>query len=451
MEWSKQRRKLSSVQFIVLLYAISIFTSTFILWLPFLHKPGVTLSIIDALFTAVSAISVTGLTVVNTAETFNHLGRFVLLILFQIGGVGVMALGTFLWIILGRSIGLEQRKWIAIDHNRSGLSGLVALMQTILSLALIIEAIGTIILGTYFLAAGYYESWYQAYYYALFASVSAFTNAGFDIFGDSLMQFSEDYFVLILHMTLIILGGIGFPVLIEVKEYLSTYHLKQRFHFSLFTKLTTTIYFGLLLIGTVVFYLLERTGYLSGKSGMQALFHSLFNSVTSRSGGLTIMDINALTEPTQLFLSTLMFIGASPSSVGGGIRTTTFVVVFLVVFAYMKGRTDVKVFRRELHPEDISKALIVFVFAIHLVLGAIFLLMIMETAPLTPIIFEVTSAFGTCGLSMGITSGLSITSKLVLAALMFIGRIGLIPILLLLKKTERKSTYHYPQERIIIG
>lgn len=451
MEFMKRRRKLSSVQIIVLFYTSAVVVSTLLLWLPFLHKPGVELSFIDALFTGVSAISVTGLTVVSTADTFNPAGVMVLSVILQFGGIGIMTLGTFLWIIMGRKIGLEQRKWIAIDQNRSTFSGLVTLMKTIFAMALIIEAIGMIILGTYYLWKGYYTTWYEAYYYGFFSSLSAFTNAGFDIFGDSLMQFANDYFVQSINIILLILGAVGFPVLVEVKNYLSQVHLRKKYHFSLYTKITTATFFALLVIGAVVIYMLESQHFLADKSWHESFFYSLFNSVTTRNGGLATMDVSLLTIPTLLFMSILMFVGASPSSVGGGIRTTTFTVMILAILAFMRGRNEVKVFKRELHHEDISKSFVVFFVAVSLVVLSIILLMVTESFTLMQVIFEVCSAFGTTGLSMGITPELSTTGKIIIIFLMFVGRIGIISFLFLLKKEARKADYHYPEEKIIIG
>lgn len=445
-----RRRRLSSVQIIVLFYLSSVLISTGLLYIPYFHQPGVELSFTDALFTAVSAISVTGLTVVSTADTFNSWGVLVLSVIIQFGGIGIMTLGTFFWILLGRKIGLAQRQWIAIDQNRSTLSGLVALMQAVLEMTLIIEAIGTLVLGSYFMFTGYKAAWNEAFYYGFFASVSAFTNAGFDIFGDSLMQFKDDYFIQLVNMVLLILGAVGFPVLIEVKEYFKQRHLKQRYHFSLYTKLTTSTFFGLVLSGALMFYLFEFKHFLADQSWHAKLFHSLFYSVTTRSGGLVTIDISQLTEPTLLSLCILMFIGASPSSVGGGIRTTTFIVMILATIAYMRGRSEVKVFRRQLYQEDITKAFIVFIVAMHLVAGATLVLMAIEPFSMMEIFFEVSSAFGTTGLSMGITAELSTLGKYILMFLMFIGRIGIVHVLFLLKN-EKPLGYQYPKERMIIG
>jgi Trk-type K+ transport system membrane component len=451
MEISKRKRRFSSVQIIVLFYVSAVLVSTLLLWMPIFHKPGVELTFIDALFTGVSAISVTGLTVVSTADTFNVAGVAVLSVIIQFGGIGIMTLGTFLWMILGLRIGLEQRKWIALDQNRSTLSGLVILMKTVLVLSLIIEGIGTFILGTYFYLAGYYSVWYEAYYYGFFAALSAYTNAGFDIFGDSLFQFAQDYFVQSINIILLILGSVGFPVLIEVKEYFVHRTKMSDYRFSLYTKITTFTFFGLIVLGVLLFLLFEWNSFLADKSWHEAIFYSLFNSVTTRNGGLATMDMGLLSVPTLLVFCILMFIGASPSSVGGGIRTTTFSVLVLTILAYMKGKTEVKVFKRELHTEDITKSFVVFFVAISLVMSSIIILSFTEAFPIIPIIFEVSSAFGTTGLSMGITPDLTLVGKIIIMALMFIGRIGIITFLFLLKKEERKAVYHYPKERIIIG
>ncbi|WP_019122605.1 TrkH family potassium uptake protein [Brevibacillus massiliensis] len=451
MAFSSKRRRLSSVQIIVLFYIITVLIATVLLWMPVFHRPGVTISFIDALFTASSAVSVTGLTVVTIHEVFNHAGILLISLLLQIGGIGIMTLGTFFWLVFRQKIGLEQRKWIATDHNRPTLAGLVDLMRNILLLAIFIELAGTILLGSYFLWAGYHDNWYSAYYHGFFASVSAFTNAGFDIYGSSLMGFSRDYVFQIINMLLIVCGAIGFPVLIEVRSYLAHRRMRQRFHFSLYTKITTITYFSLAMAGAVFFYLFEHGAFLQGKPWHEALFYSLFQSVSSRSAGLTTMDIGSLSNPTLVMLSVLMFIGASPSSVGGGIRTTTFFVLLATVLNYMRGHQSVKVFGRELVEDDIKRAFMVFFVAITLVFTAIIMLLWIEELPVQHIVYEVCSAFGTTGSSMGITSALSTPGKLILIITMLIGRIGIINLLLLLKRDERVIRYHYPKERIIIG
>ncbi|MFS0556260.1 TrkH family potassium uptake protein [Brevibacillus sp. 179-C9.3 HS] len=448
---SNQKRRLTSVQIIVFAYVGLILISAFLLSLPFFHLPGVSLSFIDSLFTAASAISVTGLTVIAIHEVFNQWGILFLTLLFQVGGVGIMTLGTFIWILMGQKIGLEQRIWIATDHNRSTLSGLVDLMRNILVIALLIELVGTILLGSHFIYAGYYDDWYTAFYHGYFASVSAFTNAGFDLHGNSMLDFTHDYVFQTIVMILIICGAIGFPVLVELRTYFSYRRAKVRFTFSLFTKITTLTFFSLIAIGAILFFVYERDRFLADKTWHEMLFYSLFHSVSSRSGGLATMDISLLSTTTLIMLSGMMFIGASPSSVGGGIRTTTFFVLIATVFANMRGYKEVKVFGRELVDEDIQRSFIVFFIAIILVFTAVMLLVWLEDLPFQHVLFEVCSAFGTTGLSTGITAQMGIGGKLILIITMMIGRIGIINLLLFLKRKDRIVRYHYPKERIIIG
>ncbi|WLD94036.1 TrkH family potassium uptake protein [Alkalihalobacillus sp. AL-G] len=439
--------RLTSVQMIVLFYLGAVVMATTLLSLPFAHRQGVDWSFIDALFTAVSAISVTGLTVVSTAETFNTAGYFILAFVLQFGGIGIMTLGTFIWLLVGKKIGLRERQLIMTDQNRTTLQGLVKIMREILVLILIIEAIGTLILGLYFL--NYFSTWQEAFMQGFFASVSATTNAGFDITGKSLIPFAHDYFVQFINMILLILGAIGFPVLLEIKEYLTS--KERKYQFSLFTRLTTATFFILIVVGTVLILLLEWNHFYKDKTWHEALFYSLFQSVTSRNGGLATLDVSLYTEPTQLVLSVLMFIGASPSSVGGGIRTTTFAIIILSIYTFAKGNQSIKVFRRELLAEDIIKAFVVFSMAIIVCGTAVVALMVIENFPLMPVLFEVCSAFGTTGLSMGITAQLSTPGKIIIILLMFIGRVGILSFLFLIRGNIVKEKYHYPKEQIIIG
>lgn len=440
--------KLRPVQLIVLFYVIAVLVSVIALSLPFVIKPGVEWNFIDALFTAVSAVSVTGLSVVSIPDTFTTAGIIVLALILQIGGLGIMALGTFVWMLTGRKIGLQQRRLIMTDQNQENLSGLVHLIRSILILMISIEIIGGILLGTRFLQ--YYPDWKDAYFHGFFAAVSATTNCGFDLTGQSLIPYKEDYIIQIIHMILIILGSIGFPVLMEVKQYLSN-RKRKLFRFSLFTKLTTTTFFMLVVIGAIVIFLLERNLFFADKTWHETLFYTLFQSVTTRSAGLTTVDVGEFSDPTLLFMSFLMFIGASPSSVGGGIRTTTFAVNILVLYTFAKGGRSVRVFKRELHEEDMLKASVVLTMGVLLCAGSLFILCITEDASLMSLVFEVCSAFGTTGLSTGITPDLTTVGKLVLIVLMFIGRVGILTFILVIGGRKQPPRYKYPKERIIIG
>lgn len=445
----KKIDKLTPSQLIVTFYIIAVSISTLLLSLPIALKPGVEWSFMDALFTAASAVSVTGLSVVSISETLSVPGIFILMFVLQFGGIGVMTLGTFFWILVGKKIGLRERRLIMTDQNQSNLAGLVSLMKQILIIIFIIESIGALILGTYFLT--YFSTWQDAYLHGLFASISATTNAGFDITGNSLVPFAHDYFVQTINIILLTLGAIGFPVLIEVKDFFVNKKKRQRFRFSLYTKLTTITFFLLLAFGTLAILVLENNYFFANKSWHESFFYSLFQSSTTRNGGLATMDMNDFTDPTLLLLSFLMIIGASPSSVGGGIRTTTFALNILFLYHFARGYKKIKIFNREILEDDVIKSFVVTIMALIICSIAIFLLMITEPFTLMEIIFEVSSAFGTTGLSMGITPELSSIGKIIIITLMFIGRIGILSFIFILSKKGQEPNYHYPKEKIIIG
>lgn len=441
--------KLTPFRVLVSYYFLTVGLSALLLSLPFARQPDAKWTAMDAIFTAASAVSVTGLSTVSIAETFTVSGIFLLMFVLQIGGIGIMALSTFFWLLIGKKIGLKQRQLIKTDQNQINLAGLVQLLKQILVLILLIEAVGALILGSYYM--NYFPNWQTAFLQGLFASVSATTNAGFDITGESLIPFAHDYFVQFVTMLLIILGAIGFPVWIEVKNFLLHKDSKQRFRFTLFTKITTTTYFLLLIVGTFIILLLEFDSFFVGKSWHESFFYALFQSTTMRSAGLLTLDVNQLSLPTVLFMSVLMFIGASPSSVGGGIRTTTFALNILFLIYFARGNTTIKVFKREIHHEDLLKSLVVLLLAVIMWGTAILVLSVTEDVSLISIIFEVSSAFGTCGASMGITPNLTGFGKCVLIFLMFVGRIGILSFLFSMANNEKGPDYHYPKERVIIG
>ncbi|SEB00699.1 potassium uptake protein, TrkH family [Thalassobacillus cyri] len=441
---------LSPFKLIALFYLFAVTVSSLLLAMPVAHQPGVELSFIDILFTAVSAVSVTGLSVITVADTFSTTGIILLAFVLQLGGIGVMSIGTAIWMLLGKKIGLKERRLIMTDQNQTSFQGVVRLIRQIIGVVLLIEFVGFVTLGTYFLQ--YYPP-EEAYLHGFFGTISAMTNGGFDITGASLIPYKDDYFVQFINMLLIVAGAIGFPVLIEVKEYLfknTTPGENKRF--SLFAKLTSFTFLMLVIFGMVMIIFFEFNHFFADKNWHEILFYALFQSVTTRSGGLATMDVGQLTEQTKLFLSSLMFIGASPSSVGGGIRTTTFALLVIFMLTYARGQTRVRVFRREIHDDDLIKAVVVTIMAVMICFVAVVALTITEPYTIGDLLFEVTSAFGTVGLSTGITPGLSTFAKFVLMSLMFIGRIGILTFLFTLKQEKKKTgKYHYPKERIIIG
>ncbi|MGE7768660.1 TrkH family potassium uptake protein [Peribacillus sp. NPDC096540] len=448
--WLEKR---SPAQIITGYYLLAVIISILLFSLPEVYKPRVEVSFFDKVFMAVSVVTDTGMTLFNISETYSVFGYFIIMLVLQFGGIGIMAMSTFFWILLGQKIGIKKRRLIMIDNNQFELSGLVRLVRDILKMILFIELFGGLILGFYFL--NYYPTWKEAFLQGLFSSVCATTNAGMDITGESYVPYANDYFVQLMTIIQIIIGAIGFPVLIEAKEYLSRKKKKREypFRFSLFTKLTTFTYGILLVIGTILILLLEFQHYFKDVSWHKAFFYAFFQSATTRSTGFTTMDITEFSMPTLLVMSVFMFIGGSPNSMGGGIRTTTLALNLLFIYNFAKGKRDIKVFNRELHQYDIMKSLAITLLSIVMCFISVIAISISDKQQqLIAIFLEVCSAFGTVGLSMGITPDLSIFAKCILMILMFIGRIGLTSFFLIIGgEGNKEDNYHYPKERVITG
>lgn len=439
---------LSPQRGILLYYFLALAGAAALLSLPIFYQ-GNGIPFIDTLFIAASAISVTGLSTVTIVETFNISGYILLMFLMNLGGIGIMAVGTLLWILLGRRIGVRERRQIIADNAQYKMSGAVKLVLDIITLLIAVEIAGALIYITYF----YMQSGDLAYsvLHGTFLSVSATTNGGLDLYSNSLTHLEGNLFIEIPVMCQIIIGAIGYPVLIELKHFFSKH--SPGFRFSLFTKVTTSTYGILLLAGTVLIFLLETAKYFEGKNILSSVMTSMFLSASTRSGGITTVAVNQLTETTQLVMSVLMFIGASPSSAGGGIRTTTFAILILFLISFSKGRQHINVFHRRIAKKDIERAFAVFILAVGLVFTGVLTVLIADghQFTLTQIIFEVTSAFGTTGTSTGITEQLSDLSKMVIMLFMFIGRIGFVSFLLSIAGRQRELTYKYSEERLMVG
>lgn len=441
-------KNLSPQRAILLYYFLALAAATGLLSIPVFYREG-NIPFIDTLFVAASAISVTGLSPVTIVETFNTQGYILLMFLMNLGGIGIMAVGTLLWILLGRKIGVKERRQIIADNAQYKMSGAVKLVQDIITLLIAVEVAGALIYITYF----YIEtgSLSHAILHGTFLSVSATTNGGLDLYSNSLTHLEGNIFIEIPVMCQIALGAIGYPVLIELKHFFSK--KSPGFRFSLFTKVAVSAYGILLVLGAAVIYLLESARYFADKNIFSSLLSSLFLSTSTRSGGITTVAVDQLSEATQLIMSVLMFIGASPSSAGGGIRTTTFAILILFLIAFSRGRQHINIFQRRLAKKDIERAFAVFTLAVGLVFSGVLIVLIADghQFTLTQIIFEVTSAFGTTGTSTGITEQLSTVSKLTVMAFMFIGRIGFVSFLLAISSRQRELTYKYSEERLMVG
>jgi len=444
-------KKSSPQQGIVMYYIVAIIVAFLLLNLPFVHKSGVNVDPIDSLFVAVSGVSVTGLSPVNIVETYTTFGQIIIMIILNIGGIGVMAIGTMLWVFLGKHIGMRERQLIMLDNNKDTMSGTVKLILDIVRTILIIELVGASLLAFYFYRDN--PDLQYAIMQGMFVAVSATTNGGLDITGQSLIPYANDYFVQTIVMFLIILGSIGFPVLIEVKAYIK--NRIPNFRFSLFAKITTMTYLVLFVFGAIIILLFEHNHAFQNMTWHKSLFYALFQSATTRSAGLQTIDVSNFGEGTNVIMSVLMFIGSSPSSVGGGIRTTTFaiLILFLLNFSNNNEKTSIKAFNREIHTTDVQRSFAVFTMAGILTFAGTITILVVENGKISFLqaFFEVMSAFGTCGLSLGVTDDISGMSKIVLMVLMFIGRVGLISFIIMIGGRREPDKYHYPKERIQIG
>lgn len=432
-----------------------IFLGAFFLCLPISNRNGEWLDFVDALFTSTSAVCVTGLIVVPTAPTFTGFGQAVVLILIQIGGLGLMTLSTLMLMLLRRKITLKDRLALTEALNRDETKGVVQLVKRILVMTVAIEGVGSLLLiAPFVMANGPIGVWQ-----AVFTGVSAFCNAGFDLLGTpaspyaSLTGYVSSVTVSVTVMLLIILGGLGFSVIAEV--------LGKKFRFSrlsLHAKLVLISTAVLVVGGALVFILIEWNYSLAGLHAGDKIMGAFFHSVTARTAGFNTTDLTAMHPAGRAVMMLLMFIGASPGSTGGGIKTTTFAIVLCLMISGIRGSDEVVVLRRNIKPKTAYKAVAVFVTGLMLVFGLTLLLLGTEKETLEAvgmynldyIMFEAFSAFGTVGVTCGITPYLSVAGKLAVAFVMFCGRVGplTIGVIFVAKHSE---LLRYPDSSLMIG
>ncbi|WP_395530848.1 TrkH family potassium uptake protein [Enterococcus faecium] len=444
----------SSIQIIVFYYILMTVLSLFLFYMPIFREPDSHVSFVDMLFMAISTVSVTGLSTFDINSVFNDNGIILLEILFQVGGLGIMMISTAFVIFSKRRITLKQRQLIMTDMNQPRLSGIVRLIRITFAILIWFQLLFGTFFSIYFYYRGYFDRWRDAVFYGFYQAISAVTNSGFDVTGDSIKPFAHDYFFLILIMFLIFVGGIGFPVLMECREWLlyKRSNAKLPFRFSLFTKLAVLAFVILFVWGTVLIYLLEKDHLFQDSNMSVKWINSMFYSITTRNAGLQIHDLGDFQITTLIIFSLLMFIGCSPSSVGGGIRTTTVAIIGLYLYSFLKSEDNINIFGRRIDQDDVRKSVVVFMLSLGMCFFCIVFLSATEEQTLISIIIEVTSAFGTTGLSLGITGDLSVVGKITIAALMFIGRIGMLyTLMLFVPKETRDLGYEYPSEKIIIG
>ncbi len=453
----KKFKILTPVRVIAIGFALIIFVGAFFLSLPIAHNDGQWFSFMDSLFTSTSAVCVTGLIVVDTAAHFNLFGQMVILLLIQIGGLGVMTATTLLFLMMRKRITLKNRLMLQEALSEDRLQGIVKSIKMILILTFSIESVGALILMCSFIPAyGGYGIWVS-----IFISVSAFCNAGFDILGvvggnqfGSLTGFAENAFVCLPVMALIVIGGIGFMVLIDIGDRAFKKKKKLFPH----TKMVLIITAVLIVFGWAAFMATEWNGVLKDMSVGGKILTALFQSVTPRTAGFETVSQAALTPVSYMLTIILMFIGASPSSTGGGVKTTTLAVLLLTGIRTLQGERDVNLGRTKINPNSIKRAITIIMLAILIIMVNTILILIFEgnvhntAANVQNVLFEVTSAFSTVGLTMGITSKLCVASKLLLCLTMFIGRVGTLTIgFSIAKRKKINDKIEYTDAKILIG
>lgn len=439
--------KFHPAQTMILSYLVLIFSGTVLLMLPKATPSNVSISFIDALFTATSAACVTGFNVIDTAGGFTMTGKLIILFLFQIGGLGIMTFSSFLALFFGQGISIRERVMLNQVMNIDKIGMISTVLRNAVILTLSIEAAGAVLLMFFWSDQGWTVS--RLIFNSVFHSVSAFCNSGFSTFSDNLTAYHQHIGVLITISALVILGGLGFIVILELLGgTVQTKKAPRRLRLSIQSRMVLIISGLLLLTGFVLLYVLDNH-----ENGWNRALTAFFNSVTARSCGFNTVDFATLNNSSILIMMILMFIGASPGSTGGGIKTTTLGILWASIGAIITGQNRIVIFKRRIPFLVLNRALVVFAFSVMAVVISAFLLSITEEAPIIDIIFESVSAFSTVGLSRGLTQLLTINGKLIIILVMFIGRLGALTLAFAITApTELPSVkVEYPSESVMIG
>lgn len=430
---------INSFRSIFILYISFMFIFALLYILPFAKTSA--LSFVDSLFISTSALSVTGLSTINIAEELTRIGQTLLIIEMQLGGIGILVMISYLFLMMGKRITMSSMLLISRDQNQSNLKTIKSLSFSVLIIALTIELIAfSLIIGQ---VIPHYDSLSDAIFVTIFHCVASFTNAGFDLFDGSFSSFEHNPLVLYVSAATIFLGSIGYPT---IMEYVFSFRKKK----SLFTKINIRLHALLLVVGTSIYYILEGHRGFAHLDFFDKIANSVFLSATSRNGGLSTIDISTLTITTVLMIMLLMFIGGASSSTGGGIRLTTFAVLVAKVISVAKSQEHTVIYKKTITQETINKSFLILISFIVLIFSSTVILTIFQSAPLEQIMFEVISALTNTGLSMGLTSELAVVSKVVLICLMVIGRIGIFSLIYFVFRVE-SSKISYLKEDLAVG
>ncbi|UCG31482.1 MAG: Trk family potassium uptake protein [candidate division WOR-3 bacterium] len=434
--------RFNTTQVIALSFLGAILIGTLLLTFPAATNDGNGATFIDALFTATSATCVTGLIVQDTPAYFSGFGQMVILVLIQLGGLGIMSYSAFLALLFGRfTLGQRGMLQDMMDEDRNVLSMIIYVFK----MTFAIEFVGAVILFLRWIFV--FKDPLQSIYISIFHSVSAFCNAGFSLFSNSLESNVADPLINIVIMGLIICGGIGFIVVYEITQKVN----RPRRLLTTHSRLVITTSVLLVIAGFIAFFFIEFDGALLTYPLTAKIWGALFQSVTPRTAGFNTIPIASLSAISLTIMMILMFIGASPGSTGGGIKTTTFAILLLSLKNILKGKADIEVFKRTIPSTVVYKALAIVVSTLLLLTSVFLLLLASENKPFLPLLFEAVSAFGTVGLSMGITPDLTIIGKLLIIVLMYGGRLGPLTLGFALTRVLRKEKIEYPEAKVMIG
>ena len=450
LEWNnkKPKAKKSTTRQIAAGFALIILMGTILLTLPIANKSGHG-NLLSSLFTATSATCVTGLIVADTYQNWTIFGQIVILCMIQVGGLGFMTIGAYISVLLKKRIGLQEREQLQESVNTLEIAGVVRLVKKIVQGALCIEGLGAVLLALRFIPR---FGAVRGIYFSVFHAVSAFCNGGFDLMGineaySSLVVFEGDIVVNLVVVTLILVGGIGFIVWDDVMR--NKWHFKK---YLLHSKIVITTTLILTAAGTILFLVTENQAAFAGMSPLEKFLGALFSSVTPRTAGFNSVDTAALSNSGKIITMVMMFIGGSPGSTAGGVKTTSIVVLLFYAVAMVLGREDINLFGRRLTDEVVKKANAVVV--INATLTIIATVTIMTLQPLLnfeDVLFEVLSAIGTAGMTVGITRDLNTISCVIIIILMYCGRLGSLSFALIFAQKKTTVPVRQPQEKIIVG
>ncbi|SFR14404.1 TrkH family potassium uptake protein [Desulfoscipio geothermicus] len=437
------KRSLNPPQLLALSFLGLIFLGSILLSTPWAAKDGTT-DYLTALFTATSAVCVTGLVVVDTGTHWTMFGQLVILLMIQVGGLGVMSFATFFALLLGKRIQLRQRLIMQQALNQPTMEGIVKIFRYLLFFSFIIEAVAGLVLAIHWVPD---MGLPKALWYGIFHSISAFNNAGFDLFGNftSLTGQTTDLVVNLVISGLFVTGGLGFVVLYEILHYPKTRKLSLH---SRMVLITTMLLIG---IGFTVILASEYNHALRNLSPGGKILAAYFQAVTPRTAGFNSLELTSLLLSSQLLIMFLMFIGGSPGSTAGGIKTTTFTILWLAIYSILRGKKDTEILGRRIDHREVFRALAIVLLALLLIFLITFLVSLTHEADFTKVLFEVVSAMGTVGLSLGLTTELNDPGKILIMITMFLGRLGPLTIGYALAYDKKQPDVRYPEGKIMIG